>query len=627
MKLQPPRGGSKAKVRHKARPGSKPKAPAAARKKKARPGLTTAAATPAAAAEKFQPWAKGKAKIKVDERLAKASKPAKPAAKAKPAAGSSKAPQRRARVESLPKPELAAPKPPARPQSFLSQALQDLDLLAEGEKLEEVLEEFDRAPVDEAEYEDEPDGGVELIEKAPLPVLVLVGRPNVGKSTLFNRLTQTRDALVYDLPGLTRDRQYGQGRFEGRNFIVVDTGGLSPDENDALAMLAEEQAQIALEEADRIFFLVDAEAGCLPDDEAIARRLRKLGKPVTLLVNKAEGKPVVRTISEFHTLGLGEPRPVSAERGDGITTVLREQLAGFPESAEFFSEDGVIRVAIVGRPNAGKSTLVNRLVGEDRVLTADVAGTTRDAIRVRFERDGHQFELIDTAGIRRRSRVSEVVEKFSIVKALQAIEDAHVVVIVTDAHEEIATHDAKLMGLVAQRGRALVLAINKWDHLDDDKRAWIKSEVDFRLPFLDFVTPHFISALHGSGLRELMEEVVVAYESTTMDIPTPELTRALEAAVDRHSPPAVLGRRIKLRYAHQTGTNPIRILVHGNQTEKLPLSYHRYLVNEFRAAFQLKGVPILIEFKTGENPFKDKKNVLTNRQLKKRRRTLDRFSS
>lgn len=633
MKLNPPRGGSKAKTRNKVRPGSKPKPLAAPRKKKARPGVAAPAAkpaaAPAAAAEKFQPWAKSKAKVKVDERLAEASKPAakKAAAKKKPGTGSSKSPQRRARVEALPKPEVAAPKAAARPQSFLSQALTDLDLLAEGEKLEEVLEEFDRAPADEGEYEGDAEGTVELIEKAPLPVLVLVGRPNVGKSTLFNRLTQTRDALVYDFPGLTRDRQYGQGRFEGKNFIVVDTGGLSPDESDALAMLAEEQAQIALEEADRIFFLVDAEAGCLPDDEAIARRLRKLGKPVTLLVNKAEGKPIVRTASEFHVLGLGDPRPVSALRGDGITTVLREQLASFPDSSEFFSEDGVIRVAVVGRPNAGKSTLVNRLVGEDRVLTADVAGTTRDAIRVRFERDGHQFELIDTAGIRRRARVSEVVEKFSIVKALQAIEDAHVVVIVTDAHEDIVTHDAKLMGLVAQRGRALVLAINKWDHLSDDKRAWVKSEVDFRLPFLDFVSPHFISALHGSGLRELMEDVVTAYESTTMDIPTPELTRALEAAVDRHSPPAVLGRRIKLRYAHQTGTNPIRILVHGNQTEKLPLSYHRYLVNEFRAAFQLKGVPILIEFKTGENPFKDKKNVLTNRQLKKRRRTLDRFSS
>ncbi|WP_366512229.1 ribosome biogenesis GTPase Der [Stagnimonas aquatica] len=612
MKLSPNKGG-KGRSK-KPRPGAKVKV-AAPRKKAAKP--ETAAAAPAA---KYQPWKKAKAKVSVDERLAEETgvKPRKPAAP-KPAAKPAPAPE---------------PLPPARPRGFVAQALQDLDLLASGEKLEDVIEEYqlDEFAEDE-EYQDEEalaegddeSAAVELVEAPPLPVVVLVGRPNVGKSTLFNRLTNTRDALVYDLPGLTRDRQYGQGRFEGKSYIVVDTGGLSPAENDALAMLAEEQAQIALEEADRVFFLVDAESGCLPDDEAIARRLRKLGKPVTVLVNKAEGKPVLRTAAEFHVLGLGDPRPVSAEHGDGITALLREQLAGFPESHESYQDDGIIRVAVVGRPNAGKSTLVNRLLGEDRVLTADVAGTTRDAIRVRFERDGHRYELIDTAGIRRRSRVSEVVEKFSIVKALQAIEDAHVVILVTDAHDEISTQDAKLMGLVAQRGRALVLAINKWDHLADDKRAWIKSEIDFRLPFLDFVPPHFISALHGSGLRELMEDVVLAYESTTMDIPTPELTRALEAAVDRHSPPAVLGRRIKLRYAHQTGTNPIRILVHGNQTEKLPLSYHRYLINEFRAAFQLKGVPILLEFKTGENPFKGKRNVLTNRQLKKRRRTLERF--
>lgn len=614
MKLSSSKGG-KGRSK-KPRPGTKVKVEAPRKPPRAK---TEAVAAPAA---KYQPWKKSKAKVTVDERLASetGAKPRKPVAP-KPAA----------------KPAVAVePAPVVRPRGFVAQALQDLDLLTADEKLEDVIEEYQLDEfVEDEEYEDEEalvegegeSSAVEVVEAPPLPVVVLVGRPNVGKSTLFNRLTHSRDALVYDLPGLTRDRQYGQGRFEGKSYIVVDTGGLSPAENDALAVLAEEQAQIALEEADRVFFLVDFQAGCLPDDEAIARRLRKLGKPVTVLVNKAEGQPLLRTAAEFHVLGLGDPRPVSAEHGDGITALLREQLASFPENHESHQDDGIIRVAVVGRPNAGKSTLVNRLLGEDRVLTADVAGTTRDAIRVRFERDGHRYELIDTAGIRRRSRVSEVVEKFSIVKALQAIEDAHVVILVTDAHDEISTQDAKLMGLVAQRGRALVLAINKWDHLTDDKRAWIKSEIDFRLPFLDFVPPHFISALHGSGLRELMEDVVAAYESTTMDIPTPELTRALERAVDRHSPPAVLGRRIKLRYAHQTGTNPIRILVHGNQTEKLPLSYHRFLINEFREAFQLKGVPILLEFKTGENPFKGKRNVLTNRQLKKRRRTLDRFSS
>ena len=459
---------------------------------------------------------------------------------------------------------------------------------------------------------------------ALLPVIVLVGRPNVGKSTLFNAFTNSRDALVMDLPGLTRDRQYGQGRFEGKGFMVVDTGGLTPDEDDALALLAEEQAQIALAEATHILFLVDANDGCLPDDLAIAQRLRKLGKPLTVLVNKAEGRTRTAIGADFHQLGLGEPLPISAEHGDGLGNLLRSLLVDAPP-ADFESDDGVIRVAIVGRPNAGKSTLVNRLLGESRLLTSDVAGTTRDAISVRLERDGKQFELIDTAGIRRRNKVSEVIEKFSIVKALQAVERAHVVIVMTDAHDEIGVHDAKLMGLIAQRGRAMVLAVNKWDHLDPDKRKFIQSEVDFKMPFLDFVPLHFISALHGSNLRELMEDVVTAYKATTRDIPTPELTRALERAVDKHSPPAVLTRPIKLRYAHQIGTNPIQILVHGNQTEKLPASYQRYLVNEFRSAFELVGVPIQLSFKTGENPYKHKKNVLTERQIKKKRRTAERF--
>ncbi len=472
----------------------------------------------------------------------------------------------------------------------------------------------------------EPVESAEALEPAgpSLPVVVLVGRPNVGKSTLFNAFTNSRDALVMDLPGLTRDRQYGQGRFEGKGFMVVDTGGLSPDEDDALAMLAEEQAQIALQEATHILFLVDAHDGCMSDDLAIAQRLRKLNKPITLLVNKAEGRTKTAVGADFHQLGLGEPIPISAEHGDGLGNLQRSFLVDAPP-AEAVDEDGVIRVAIVGRPNAGKSTLVNRLLGESRLLTSEVAGTTRDAISVRLERDGRQYELIDTAGIRRRNKVSEVIEKFSIVKALQAVERAHVVVVMTDAHDEIGVHDAKLMGLIAQRGRAMVLAVNKWDHLDSDKKNTIRTDVDFKLPFLDFVPPHYISALHGSGLKALMDDVVLAYEATTRDIPTPELTRALERAVDKHGPPAVLTRPIKLRYAHQIGTNPIQILIHGNQTEKLPTSYHRYLINEFREAFALLGVPIMLSFKTGVNPYKDKKNVLTDRQVKKKLRTKERF--
>lgn len=464
----------------------------------------------------------------------------------------------------------------------------------------------------------------EAIDTPAMPVVVLVGRPNVGKSTLFNAFTNSRDALVMDLPGLTRDRQYGQGKFEGKGFMVVDTGGLSPDEDDALAMLAEEQAQIALTEATHILFLVDAHDGCMPDDLAIAQRLRKLNKPITLLVNKAEGRIKTAVGADFHQLGLGEPIPISAEHGDGLGNLQRSILVDAPP-AEFEDEDGIIRVAIVGRPNAGKSTLVNRLLGESRLLTSEVAGTTRDAISVRVERDGRQYELIDTAGIRRRNRVSEVIEKFSIVKALQAVEKAHVVIVMTDAADEVGVHDAKLMGLIAQRGRAMVLAVNKWDHLTTDKRNTIRTDVDFKLPFLDFVPPHYISALHGSGLKGLMDDVVLAYEATTRDIPTPELTRALERAVDKHGPPAVLTRPIKLRYAHQIGTNPIQILIHGNQTEKLPTSYHRYLVNEFREAFALVGVPIMLSFKTGVNPYKDKKNVLTDRQVKKKLRTKERF--
>lgn len=440
---------------------------------------------------------------------------------------------------------------------------------------------------------------------ASLPVLVLVGRPNTGKSTLFNRLTGTRDALVADFAGLTRDRQYGRGRFDARHFIVVDTGGLSPDSTDALAVLAEQQAQIALAEADHILFLVDARAGLLPADREIATALRKLGKPVILLVNKAEG--LTRTaVSDFFALGLGEPRPVSAEHGHGIVPLLTELAAGWPavEETEPADNDGVIRVAVIGRPNAGKSTLINRLIGEQRMLSSDQPGTTRDAITLPFIWQDRAFELIDTAGIRRRARVSEMIEKFSIVKALQAIERAHVVIVMVDAQDEIGAHDARLMGLVAEHGRAMVLAVNKWDGLGAGARREVANTVDYRLPFLDYVPLHTISALHGSGLRELMEDVVAAYQATTREIPTPELNRVLIQAVERHAPHAVLGRRIKLRYAHQSGRNPPAIMIHGNQTERLMDSYKSYLANVFRKAFNLRGVPLRLEFKTGENPFR-----------------------
>ena len=362
-------------------------------------------------------------------------------------------------------------------------------------------------------------------------------------------------------------------------------------------------------------------------DRDIADYLRKLGKRLVrkLLVNKAEGMGKAAA-AEFFGLGLGEPALVSAEHGDGIMPLLRELFAGVPAADDDAPpDDGVIRVAVVGRPNAGKSTLVNRLLGEERVLSSDQPGTTRDAISVRFTRDGQDYELIDTAGIRRRARVSEVIEKFSIVKALQAIDRAHVVIAMVDASEEIGVQDARLMGLIAHHGRAMVLAVNKWDSLPGDQRRKVRDAVDFKLPFLDFVPLEYISALHGSGLRELMEDVVLAYKATTRDLPTPELNRVLEQAVERHAPHAVLGRHIKLRYAHQSGRNPPSIMIHGNQTDKLKDAYKSYLANVFREAFKLgRSVPLRLEFKTGDNPFKGKKNELTGRQVKKRKRLIER---
>ncbi len=458
-----------------------------------------------------------------------------------------------------------------------------------------------------------------------MPVIVLVGRPNVGKSTLFNRLTGTRNALVADLPGLTRDRQYGTARFEEHSFVVVDTGGLMPQASNPLAVLAEEQAQLALSEADHILFLVDVEQGRTGADDAIARQLRKLGKPITLVVNKSEGRQHVHAAADFFALGFGEPETISAQHGHGVAKLLKQALKDLPPTEpEALEDDGRIRVAIVGRPNVGKSTLVNRLLGEERVLAADVPGTTRDAIYVPFEYDGQSYMLMDTAGIRRKARVWEAVEKFSIVKTLEAIERAHVVVAVVDAHADIGEQDARLMGLVAQYGRALVIAVNKWDGLDDHAREQVRYQVSLKLPFLDYAPLHFISARHGTAVGVVMQDVREAYEATMRTLPTPDLTRELEAAVEAHPPPAVLGRRIKLRYAHQGGRNPPAVVIHGNQTDKLPASYKRYLANRFRDVFKLKGVPLLLSFKTGDNPFKGKKNELTGRQIKKKRRLMAR---
>jgi GTP-binding protein len=454
-----------------------------------------------------------------------------------------------------------------------------------------------------------------------LPVIALVGRPNVGKSTLFNRLTATRDALVADQPGLTRDRKYGMGRVGGVPFLVVDTGGLS-GVADGIDALMEQQVLQAVDEADHLFLLVDARNGCTPGDEMIANRLRRTGKPVTLVVNKSEGLGGEVAAADFFGLGMGAPVAVSAAHGQGVGRLLDRVLDIFPEvpAQPELAEGHGARIAVVGRPNVGKSTLVNRMLGEERVLAFDQPGTTRDSVSIPFTHNGRAYTLIDTAGVRRRARVHEAIEKFSVIKTLQAIEESNVVLLVLDAHQGIGEQDATLGGHVLESGRALVVAINKWDGLDPDDRQRLKTEIGRKLPFLDFARHHYISALHGSGVGSLYASIDRAYSNAMRKLATPELTRILEAAVAAHQPPLVKGRRIKLRYAHQGGQNPPIIVVHGNQTAATPASYRRYLTNRFREALGLEGNPLRIEFRTSENPYKGRKNVLTQRQQRKRQR-------
>jgi GTP-binding protein len=458
-----------------------------------------------------------------------------------------------------------------------------------------------------------------------LPVIALVGRPNVGKSTLFNAITRTRDALVADLPGLTRDRKYGYAQVGERRCVVVDTGGLV-ETTQGVERLMAEQTLKAVSEADRVLFLVDARSGCTPEDLHVADILRRSGKPVLVVANKAESLDPDIAAADFHQLGFGTPAAISAAHGEGVGPLVEQALEGVATPAE--STGGVggegIRVAVVGRPNVGKSTLINRLLGEERLLAFDEPGTTRDAVRVPFERDGERYTLIDTAGVRRRARVNEAVEKFSVVKTLQAIEDANVVVGVLDAHESIAEQDASLLGLVAERGRALVIAVNKWDGIPPDQRAAIRDGLDLRLDFLGFAPVHFISARHGTGVGELLGTVRTAYAAAMRELPTKELTKALEQAVVAHQPPLVRGRRIKLRYAHQGGRNPPVVVIHGNQTQHVPAAYRRYLENFFRDRFGLKGTPMRVEFRTDENPYAGRRNELTPRQVRKRQRLIRR---
>ncbi len=454
------------------------------------------------------------------------------------------------------------------------------------------------------------------------PVIALVGRPNVGKSTLFNVLTRTRDALVADYAGLTRVRKYGDGVVGERPYLVVDTGGLTGDEQGIEGEMAD-QVLKAIGESDRVLFMVDGRGGLTAGDEAIAHYLRQSGRPVTLVVNKTDGIDPDVAMSEFHALGLGEPQPIAAVHQRGVRSLIGNVLAEFPTYEELEEEEDEsqgIKVAIIGRPNVGKSTLVNRILGEERVVVFDMPGTTRDSIYIPFERDEQAYTLIDTAGVRRRAKVNEAIEKFSVIKTLQAISDAHVVVLVIDAHEAVTEQDATLLGYAIEAGRGLVVAINKWDGLDKEQRERIRHELELRFPYLDFARKHFISALHGSGVGDLFGSVNKAYESAMRKLSTPMLTELLEAALVAHQPPLVRGRRIKLRYAHQGGKNPPVIVIHGNQTDSVPGSYKRYLENAFRKELRLEGTPIRIEFKSGDNPFADKRNTLTPRQQMKKRR-------
>ncbi|MCP5277349.1 MAG: ribosome biogenesis GTPase Der [Thiobacillus sp.] len=453
------------------------------------------------------------------------------------------------------------------------------------------------------------------------PTVVLVGRPNVGKSTLFNRLTKTRDALVHDLPGLTRDRHYGHGRVGSKPYLVVDTGGFEPVADTGIMAEMAKQTLQAVDEGDVIIFLVDGRAGITPQDKIISERLRRTGRPVFVAVNKAEGMNRGVVCAEFHELGLGEPVAISGAHGEGVRELVELALEYFDDAAEEEGADDHPKIAIVGRPNVGKSTLVNTLVGAERVIAFDQPGTTRDSIYVDFEKNGRPYTLIDTAGVRRKGKVFEAVEKFSVVKTLQAIEDANVVVLVLDAHQQISDQDAHLAGFILEAGRALVVAINKWDGMDNYQRDQLKHELNRRMEFLSFARFHFISALHGQGVGGILKSVDEAYAAAFVKLSTPRLSKILHEAVAQHQPSKSGLFRPKPKYAHQGGSNPPVIVVHGNHLEGITNDYKRYLENTFRKAFDLAGTPLRVDFKANINPFQDRKpKALTQREANKVRR-------
>ncbi len=486
-----------------------------------------------------------------------------------------------------------------------------------------------------------------------VPVVALVGRPNVGKSTLFNRLTRTRDALVADFPGLTRDRKYGQAKLGEHEFIVIDTGGIDGSEEGVETKMAQ-QSLAAIDEADVVLFMVDGRAGLTASDEAIAQHLRKLEKPAMLVVNKIDGVDADAASAEFWQLGMDDMYQIAAAHGRGVAALIDLALNPFAEKlieetqgeisdlTEFEDQeeekldyteeeaeeiykrlqDQPIKMAIIGRPNVGKSTLTNRILGEERVVVYDMPGTTRDSIYIPMERDGREYVLIDTAGVRRRTRINETVEKFSVVKTLKAIEDANVVLLVIDARENISDQDLSLLGFALNAGRSIVLAVNKWDGLDNDVKEQVKKELDRRLGFVDFARIHFISALHGTGVGHLFESVQEAYKSATTRVGTSVLTRIMKMATDDHQPPMVRGRRVKLKYAHAGGYNPPIIVIHGNQVRELPDSYKRFLMNYYRKALEIMGTPIRIQFQNSENPFEGKTSKMTLSQERSRKRLM-----
>lgn len=455
-----------------------------------------------------------------------------------------------------------------------------------------------------------------------LPTLLIIGRQNVGKSTLFNVLTQSRDALVWDQPAVTRDRQFGRGYFEHQSFFVVDTGGLG-ETQDALTERVTQQVFLAIQEADSILFLVDGRTGLTVTDELIFEQLRPLKLPIHLVVNKTEGLEKALVSAEFYQLGINTVHTISAAHRQGIEALLEAVLADFPaeeDSTTDTSEEGTIKVAIIGRPNVGKSTLVNRILGYERMITFDQPGTTRDSIAIPFERKGQQYLLIDTAGVRRQAKISNVVEKFSVIKTFQAIEQSHVVVMLLDASEGVTEQDASLLGQVLESGKALVIAVNKWDGLTPEHRQQIRYQLERKLHFINFAQTHFISALRGTRVGNLFDAIKIAWQSAFQHISTGRLNEILQRALETHPPPSIRGRRIKLRYIHQGGHNPPLFIIHGNQIAEIPSDYKRYLSNTFREVLNLEGTTIRLVFKQGDNPFQGRKNPLTPHQQRKRQR-------